>query len=158
MPIISIRPATPEDREFVLATADRLAEFGPPPSRPAHELVAGEVRTLRRFFEAPLPGTRLLLAESAEGERLGFAYLEPLTDYFTGEEHGHLGMLAVAQAAEGRGVGSTLMRTAEEWCREKRYRRLTLTVFESNRGARSVYEHLGYAAETIRYVKLFLND
>ena len=45
------------------------------------------------------------------------------------------------------------MRAGEEWARQRGYRKLTLNVFEGNRHARAVYEHLGYAAETLRYVK-----
>lgn len=151
---VRVRLAGPLDRDFVLETASRLADFGPPPSRPADELVSGEVRTLRAFFDSPPPGARLLVAESAGGEKLGFAYLETVVEYFVHERHGHVGMLAVTRAAQGQGVGSILVKAAEGWCREQGYRRLTLNVFEDNRGARAVYEHLGYVPETIRYVKL----
>jgi GNAT superfamily N-acetyltransferase len=70
------------------------------------------------------------------------------------EQHGHIGMLVVTEEAQGKGVGGALMRAAEAWAREHGYRRLTLNVFEANRTARAVYEHLGYAAETLRYVKI----
>lgn len=150
---VTVRPARPEDRDFVLATVRRLAAFGPPPGRTAEEIVEGEERTARAFFEDALPGRTLLLAESETGERLGFVYLETLRDYFTLQEHGHVGMLAVTKQAEGRGVGGALLRAAEAWARARGHRRLTLTVFTENRSARAVYEHLGYEAETLRYVK-----
>ena len=76
-------------------------------------------------------------------------------DYFTGEEHGHVGIIAVAAPAEGRGVGTALMRAAERWAQDAGFAKLTLTVFEGNRRARAIYEHLGYRPETLRYVKLF---
>jgi GNAT superfamily N-acetyltransferase len=149
-----VRIAVLEDRPFVLSTAERLAAFGPPRWRPGEEIVAAEVRTLEAYFASPPPGARLLLAE-AEGEGpLGFVYLERARDYFTLEDHGHVGMLAVAPRAEGRGAGSLLMQAAEAWAREEGYRRLTLTVFEGNQRARSVYERLGYRPETLRYVKM----
>jgi GNAT superfamily N-acetyltransferase len=151
---IRIRPANRDDRTFVILAAERLAAFGPPPWRADGQIVEGEIRTLRAFFESPPDGAALLVAESQDGERLGFAYLERLHDYFTLEEHGHVGILAVAEAAEGKGAGSALMRAAEAWARERGYRRLTLTVFEGNRRARELYERLGYAAETTRFVKL----
>ena len=53
---------------------------------------------LHPFFEAPLPDTALLVAEGADGERLGFAYLETLIDYFDRKPHAHLAELAVARA------------------------------------------------------------
>lgn len=150
---VTVRPARPEDRAFVLATAERLSAFGPPSWRTAEEVVEGEARTLRAFFDAPDPGAALLVAEE-DGRPLGFAYVETVRDYFLGEEHGHIGILAVAADAERRGVGGTLLDASEDWTRSRGYRRLTLNVFERNTRARGVYEHRGYRPETLRYVKL----
>jgi GNAT superfamily N-acetyltransferase len=151
---ITVRRFRPEDRDFVLATVERLGAFGPPPWRTPAEIAEGEARTLRAHLRAPAAGADLLLAAAADGTLLGFAFLEAARDYFSDEEHGHVGMLALAAAAEGRGAGSALMAAAESWARARGYRRLTLNVFEGNRHAREVYEHLGYVAETRRYVKL----
>ncbi len=137
----------------MLETAGRLAEFGPPPWRPATQIMEGEVRTLRAFFESPSADPALLVAHSAAKEPLGFAYLERVRDYFTLEEHGHVGILAVVEHAEGRGVGTLLVRAAEAWARSRGFGRLTLNVFAGNERARSVYERLGYRPETVRYVK-----
>ena len=57
-------------------------------------------------------------------------------------------------AAAHRLARGALMRAAEAWARAHGYRRLTLNVFEANHAARAVYEHLGYAPETLRYVKI----
>jgi GNAT superfamily N-acetyltransferase len=151
---MKIRPAVTGDRSFVLAAAQRLASFDPPPWRPPQEIVEGERRTLRAFFEAPPEGSSLLIAESDDGDGLGFVYLERLHDYFTLAPHGHIGILIVSEAAAGKGVGRALMRASEEWARAQGYPKITLTVFERNRPARAVYDHLGYTAETLRYVKV----
>jgi GNAT superfamily N-acetyltransferase len=150
---IRIRAARPDDLSFVLAAAERLPSFGPPAWRNAGEIVEGEARTLRAFFESPPPGAALLVAETPEGP-LGIVYLETLRDYYTGEEHGHIGILSVIAEGEGKGVGGALMRAAEQWARRNGYRKLTLNVFDGNRHARLVYEHLGYAPETLRYLKV----
>ena len=150
---VAVRPARPEDRAFVLATAERLVAFGPPPWRTPAEVVEGEARTLRAFFDAPDPGAALLVAEEG-GRPLGFSYVETVRDYFLGEEHGHIGILAVAGEAEGRGAGGALLEASEAWARRRGYGRLTLNVFERNARARGVYEHRGYRPETMRYVKL----
>jgi ribosomal protein S18 acetylase RimI-like enzyme len=149
-----VRRGVPEDREFVLAVAARLAELGPPAWLPPEQIVAREARTLRDNFEQAAPGAALLVAAGADGSRLGFVFLETKEDYFSGESHGHIGMLAVAPAAEGRGVGRLLMDAAERWAQDRGFGKLTLNVFEDNRRARAVYEHLDYRAETVRYVKL----
>lgn len=151
---MKIRPARSDDSGFVLVAARRLAAFDPPAWRTPEEIVEGEVRTLRAFFSAPPAGSTLLIAESEPGDSLGFVYLERQQDYFTREGHGHVGMLVVAEGAEGQGIGRALMRAAEAWAREEDYRKLTLTVFEANRKARALYDHLGYALEMRRYVKM----
>jgi GNAT superfamily N-acetyltransferase len=145
--------AVPGDREFVLATAGRLSDFGPPPWRTAAEVVEGEARTLRAYFDSPMPSTILLLAEDSDRRPLGFAYLETLRDYFTRQEHGHVGILAVSKEAEGRGAGAALLDAAEAWSRGLGYRRLTLNVFHANAHARRVYERRGFEAESLRYVR-----
>jgi GNAT superfamily N-acetyltransferase len=150
--MIAIRPAARDDRAFALETVMRLGAFGPPPWRTAEEIGEADARVVRAFFEKPPEGAALLVAE-AEGAPLGFIYLEVLRDYFVGEVHGHVGILAVTEAAEGQGAGGALMREAEMWARKRGYRRLTLNVFDGNARARSVYDHLGYRPETLRYVK-----
>jgi len=150
--VIVVRPATASDRDFVVETARRFAAFGPPPWRTPQEVVAGEVRCLDDFFDGGMQGASLLIAEEA-GRPAGFAFLEHHTDYFTGERHGHLGMIAVTEAAEGLGVGASLLAAAEEWTRTQRYAKLTLNVFEGNARARRAYERDGYHVETLRYVK-----
>lgn len=151
---LTIRQAGPADREFVRAACARLAAFELPPSRAPQDVVAGERRAIEGFFAAPHPGTAVLLAVEDDAP-LGFAYVETVTDYFTGEIHGHLGMLVVVEAGEGRGIGSALVRAAEDWSRARGHRRLTLNVFGTNVHARAVYEHLGYEVETVRYVRVF---
>lgn len=152
--VLTVRAARPDDRPFVVATAQRLSAFGPPPWRTADEVVAGELRTIEAFFRTPEAATALLVAESAQGERLGFIYLQELQDYFTLEKHGHVGIIAVAEAFEGRGAGKALMDAAERWAVACGYAKLTLSVFEHNQRARRVYEHCGFAPDTIRYLKV----
>ena len=149
--MITIRTATPADRDFVIETARRFAAFGPPPWRSAAEVVGGEVRCLDAFFDGGMQGSVLLIAE-ADGPA-GFAFLEHATDYFTGERHGHLGMVAVTETAEGRGAGAALLGAAQAWSRAQGYTRLTLNVFEGNARARRVYERAGFRVETVRYTK-----
>lgn len=148
-----VRAGDARDRDFAIDTARRFAAFGPPPWRSAAQLVAGEVRCLDDYFDGRLPGCTLLIAEDEAATPLGFAFLEPHVDYFSGDPHGHLGMIAVTDAAEGRGAGSALLRAAEEWARDRGYATLTLNVFEGNTRARRFYERAGFNVETVRYTK-----
>ena len=69
---VRVRTARGADRTFVLETAARLAAFGPPAWRTVEDLIEGEARTLRDFFESPDDGSKLLIAETSD-RRLGFA-------------------------------------------------------------------------------------
>jgi ribosomal protein S18 acetylase RimI-like enzyme len=84
---------------------------------------------------------------------LGFVFLETGHDYFSREEHGHIGILAVAKDSEGLGVGQALIAAAEKWSKKRGLAKLTLNVFDSNCRARGLYERLGFRAETLRYMK-----
>ena len=56
------------------------------------------------------------------GTVIGMAHAERATDYFTQETHGHLGILAVAEDAEGRGIGRALLTVVEQWSRDAGFR------------------------------------
>lgn len=150
---IDIRPATPADRDFVLGLVPRLRAFGPPPLRPPEALDEAEVRALSRAFESLPAGAVLLVAEHPGHGALGVAYAETATDYFTQEKHGHLAILMVAEAGEGKGAGRALLTAVESWSARQGHRFITLNVFADNSRARAVYERAGYTQDTIRYVK-----
>jgi GNAT superfamily N-acetyltransferase len=148
-----VRPSTASDRGFVLATARRLADFGPPPWRSVDEVVLREQRALAEFFDRPETGSALYVATRG-GEPLGFIFLTTHDDYFTDEKVGHVDIIAVDERGEGQGVGGALMREAEQWGRSRGYRRLTLNVFDRNDRARRIYEHLGWRPENVHYIKV----
>jgi GNAT superfamily N-acetyltransferase len=150
---IEVRPARRGDRGVVLEIVERLAAFGPPAWRRPADIVEGEARTLRAFFDHPPPRATLLVAESARLGPVGFVFLEEARDYFTLASHGHIGIIAVSERAEGTGAGSALMRAAEAWASARHYPILTLNVFEDNHRARRVYEHFGFRPDTIKYLK-----
>jgi GNAT superfamily N-acetyltransferase len=148
----TMRAATADDRAFVLAATARLSSFGVPDGRTAPEIVEGEARTLRAFFAAVNPPETLLIAETG-GQPSGFVFLEEHHDYFTLAAHGHVGILVVAEAAEGTGVGAALLRAAEAWALARGHATLTLNVFDGNRRARALYERAGFRPDTIKYRK-----
>jgi ribosomal protein S18 acetylase RimI-like enzyme len=149
----TIRSATSRDEAAVLALVPRLRAFQPSSTlRSPEALDAGEQRTLRRFFSENPADARLWVAED-EGEVVGMAYAQRGVDYFTEEAHGHLGILAVAEHAEGRGIGRALLETVEQWSRDAGFRFLSLNVFADNARAIGVYEKGAYRADFVRYVK-----
>jgi GNAT superfamily N-acetyltransferase len=156
-PELQIRTATATDRAGVLALVPRLRAFGSVPLRSEGDLDAGEHRTLVRFFEsqpAPSPQEKCLwVADLEHGQVAGVAYAERVTDYFTQEFHGHLGILMVSEAAEGRGIARSLMATVEEWARSNSFRYLSLNCFAGNERAKGFYERCSYQPDYVRYIK-----
>ena len=148
---MTIRAATPADRAFVLALADRLVAFDVPSWRSKDELVDGDRRALEEWFDGPKAGEAMLVAE-LDGQPAGCAFLVTLVDYFNQRPHAHLSVLAVTKAAEGRGVGSALLARSAEWARKQQSDRLTLSALVTNARARGLSERRGYSGEYIRYV------
>jgi len=148
---VTIRPATPNDRAFVLDLAERLVAFEVPKHREKAELVEGDRRALREWFDAPKPGEAMFIAE-LDGRPAGCAYLVTLIDYFNERPHAHLSVLAVAADAEGKGVGSALLSQSVAWAKERQSDRLTLSALVTNARARALYERKGFGGEYIRYV------
>jgi GNAT superfamily N-acetyltransferase len=148
---VSIRPATPADRDFVVDLAERLVSFEVPPHRQKHELVEGDRRALRQWFDEPKPDEAIFIAE-LDGQPAGYAYLVTLVDYFNDQPHAHLSVLAVTAAAEGKGVGSALLDQSVAWAKQRQSDRLTLSALVTNARARALYERKGFGGEYIRYV------
>ena len=151
---VTVRAATQADREFLLALVPRLRAFGPTELRPPESLDEAERRALAAALDEPTDEATVLVAHHHALGLSGAAYAMTLTDYFTGERHGHLSIIMVTEEAEGRGVGPALMRAVEDWSRDRGHRFLTLWVFDENSRARAFYEKGGFAPDMIRYAKL----
>jgi GNAT superfamily N-acetyltransferase len=150
---VTLRPLKPDDRDFVLALAERLAAVGNPPWRDRDAMRAFHYHYAEQLLGARGPDQLALVAEDGSGNRLGVMHVGGERSGLTGEAQGYLATLAVAEGAEGHGVGRALMAAAEEWAREKGYRLLALEVFAGNTHAREFYRRLGYQEETLKLVK-----
>jgi ribosomal protein S18 acetylase RimI-like enzyme len=145
--------ATPADRDFLAALAERLADFDRPAWRSHAEIADGDRRALFDALDNPQPGTELFIAE-LDGNRAGCLLMWTLEDYFCQQWHAHVSVIAVTRAAEGTGVGRALMAHAEDWARAHGHTSITLSVFEGNRRAQALYERVGYTTEMRRLIKL----
>jgi ribosomal protein S18 acetylase RimI-like enzyme len=149
---VAIRPATGDDRGFVVAIASRLVDgFEAPPHRSKAELIEGDRRALAAWFDHPHAEEAMFIAE-INGQPAGCAYLVMPVDYFTQRRHAHVSVLAVEKWAEGKGVGSALLDRSVAWAREHGSDRLTLSALVTNARARALYERKGFGGEYIRYV------
>ena len=106
------------------------------------------------MIEAVAAGSRdneVHLAER-DGWAVGCLHMLTMTDFF-GRPHAHISVIATSEAAQGTGVGRALMAHAEAWARARGMTLLTLNVFDGNTRARRLYEHAGFAPETVKYAK-----
>ena len=150
--MIRVRHYVPTDQEFVLGLAPRLA-IGIPPWRDPQKMTATARSWITASIEQHGKKTMVFVAESEQGERLGFATVSHST-HFTGEGQAYIGELATNEIAEGRGVGKALAQACEQWAREQGYRILSLATGAANERALGFYRHMGYLNEDVTLVKL----
>ena len=151
---VGVRPAEIRDAGFITAMAGRLAESSRLPWLPrqaTHEFArAGCQKATAAIGQ---PGHAVFVAESENGERLGFVHIHLDQSAFTGETVGYVSVVVVTPEAGGSGFGRRLMQTAEEWAKHQGCRLLTLEVLGSNAHARTVYQRLGYREQTLKLAK-----
>lgn len=150
-----VRPVEPNDLDFILSLTPRFSEFELPWWRDKDAMDRANREHLLAELENPSEGAAAFIAEDEAGVPVGLVYLKPKTDAFDGTCWGEVWLIAVAPAAEGRGVGALLLSSAEQWARSQRYRGLKLQAFADNDRARRVYEREGFTADSIAYVKPF---
>ena len=146
-----VRPATADDRDFILGLVPRFVEFGVPLWHEPRDIISAIERALDDPAGTPEGDPATMVAVDGSGERLGFIRLETRADHFTGEKRGYVSEIAVAK--NGEGVGRILMDAGETWARERGYRLLTLDVFAGNARARSFYQSLGYGEDSLSMAK-----
>jgi len=151
---VTIRPARPEDAEWIVPLGSRMHEFGPPPWRDVRVMDAAVAAQWARELANPTPGSAFLVAEDALGSAVGFVWLRTERDYFIDMPVGHVIDIAVTRGGEGRGIGRALLDAADRWAESNGYPWLTLHVFEGNDRARRLYEKHGYVPEWTRMLKL----
>ncbi|MGQ0608984.1 MAG: GNAT family N-acetyltransferase [Chloroflexota bacterium] len=90
----------------------------------------------------------LALVAESDGEIVG----NVLVSVDRGRATEHIGVLSICIAAAWRdvGVGTELVRGAQDWAREHGLRKLSLGVFPDNGRAIAVYERRGFVHEGLR--------
>lgn len=137
----------------MLALMPRLAAFDIPDGRAPEHLYHDDAALMRKWLAGNADDCLVQVADDEDDAILGFTLTRLRPDALSHEPSAHLEAIAVAEAAEGRGVGKALLEAAESNARENGARSLTLHVISSNERARSFYEYRGYSAEMLRYIK-----
>jgi GNAT superfamily N-acetyltransferase len=147
-----VRPYVPDDRDFVLGLAHRLA-IGMQPWRDLNLWLATVEKWLSESINQHEDKAMVLIAEDEQGERFGFVTVSH-SQHFTGQPQAYIGELVTRETVEGRGVGSALVRACEQWAREQGYTLLTVSTGAANTRALRFYHHLGFHDEDVALVKL----
>lgn len=141
-----VRAYDPSDRDAVDALAPRLLIGA------AHWLAPEDVLTaIRGWVDASIAEGTAFVAEE-DGTVVGFVSVKDQR-HFTGTTEAYVGELAVADGAEGRGIGRALMEVVEDWAKQRGLARVSLDTGAENSGARSFYAALGYEESDVRLSK-----
>ena len=122
--------------------------------------------TVKRYFSRETPLWWVEVADTAvsEGssvvpptpplsEPVGCIWLGNAVDQLQGDRHAHIFLLYVMPEHRRQGIGSALMRHAEDWARARGDRQIGLQVFQSNQPALNLYHQLGYQTQSLWMVK-----
>ncbi|MBM2613971.1 GNAT family N-acetyltransferase [Actinoplanes sp. LDG1-06] len=142
---ICVRDYREADRPAVMALAPRLTAGVAPWRDPAAVRLA-----VLGWVEAAIDHTLLV---AVRGDLVVGLVSVAERRHFAGELDAYVGELVVDAGHEGQGVGSLLMRAAEDWGRRRGLGRLVLETGAANRRARAFYDRLGYVEEDVRLSK-----
>ncbi|MCP2334224.1 MULTISPECIES: GNAT family N-acetyltransferase [Actinoalloteichus] len=146
-----VRRYTSADRPACLALAHRLRE-GVAEWRDPGAVTATARDWLARSLDLATSDLSPAFVAEVDGRVAGVVTVSERR-HFTGTAEVHVAELVVDEGLEGRGIGSALVRTAEEWGRTRGLRRLSLETGAANHRARSLYAALGYQEEDVRLSK-----
>jgi GNAT superfamily N-acetyltransferase len=138
---MSIRPATADDLETIIALIRALADYEREPA--AVTLDAAE---LRRNLFGPRPFAEVLIAETPEGESAGFALFFHNFSTWLGKPGIWLEDLFVRPEQRGRGYGKALLAAVARVAVERGCGRYEWAVLDWNAPSIALYEALGARA------------
>ncbi|HET7611008.1 MAG TPA: GNAT family N-acetyltransferase [Rhodanobacteraceae bacterium] len=152
-PARHIRPATSEDKDFILSLVPRFVTFDLPRGRRKRDVMAALRADLEHALREKPAQDHFFIAVGTDGSPVGFLHLQIQRDFFSSERTCHVSDVAVAAGHEGRGIGRALLEHAQQWAKQHRCKLLTLSVFPGNERACALYEAAGFAPDLLRMLK-----
>ncbi len=124
-----IRAATAADGEAMMALMPRLSAFEIPESRTPEHLWLDDAELLREWIAGGADDCFVHVAEDDGGAILGLTLVRLRPELLSHEPSAHLEAIAVANEAEGKGIGKALLVAAEEDAQRRGARTMTMHVF-----------------------------
>ena len=148
---MKIRKAHPEDDKALLeidfATWTSVVSPAPAPTR----------EDRKQFFTEARPPDTYLVAD-LDGMVGGYVELHQSIPLASHEHVLEINGLAVAPAAQGKGVGKALVEGAVEEATRRGAKKVTLRVLGENEVARRLYERCGFVVEGVLREEFHLNN
>ncbi|RKS06160.1 L-amino acid N-acyltransferase YncA [Nocardiopsis sp. Huas11] len=143
-----VRAARPADLPVVAELAAEHAVYERAPA-PAPDLAR---RLAALLFETPEPRLACLVAESAEGEVVGYATCSPELSTWQGREYLNMDCLFLRDGTRGQGLGALLVDAVAAEARRRGLAEVQWQTPVWNEGAARFYDRLGARAkEKLRY-------
>jgi ribosomal protein S18 acetylase RimI-like enzyme len=105
--------------------------------------------TVEGYFSQQTPLWWVQSSGEQSAVKVGCLWLGNAVDQVKGDRHAHVFLLYILPEHRRRGLGSALMRHAEEWAKARGDRQIGLQVFQSNQPALNLYQHLGYETQSL---------
>lgn len=136
--MITIRRATAADAEALFELVCALAEF-----EQLRDQVTGSADRLAADLDGDRPAIEALLAETAEGQLVGYALFFGNYSTFLTQPGLHLEDLFVLPDWRGQGVGKALLQAFVQTARDRGCGRADWTVLDWNARAIAFYQAMG---------------
>ena len=149
-PAFHIRKAKIDDTPALKTLAARAYDTAAPEWASDRGNVDDWLVWIDDYFDKPMSGQYVIVAESDDSEVWGLAHVLAFSDPLETGTHPHLETLAVSTDAEGKGVASALVEACVDRAREDGHPELTLHVYVENGRAQALYERLGFQHDWIK--------
>ena len=93
-------------------------------------------------------GNDIFILRRSDGKRAGMLWMSPSRDQYTCDDTGYIMGIFIEPELRRNGLGTGLLKAAEDWCSEKGFVSVTLNVSPLN-DARVLYEGYGFRERSI---------
>ncbi|KXK08891.1 MAG: Protease synthase and sporulation negative regulatory protein PAI 1 [Microgenomates bacterium OLB22] len=140
---ITVRPALPKDAQQIAKIHVRTWQHAYKGQIPDDYLASLSIARRKKRWEkilaAPIPGTRTFVA-GQDGEVIGFCSVGPCRDNDMDSKTGEIWSIYIDPDHMKHGAGSALLKEGCNYLRERRYKKATLWVLDTNEKTRRWYE------------------